>query len=87
MRPSVREQDTIEAVEAVIGSDGDDTIRGDGAVNLLAGMRGDDELYRAHLPPGGVQHRHPARHRHRHRSRYRAGTVGACVGRQRQVSP
>ena len=37
-------QDTIEAVEVVIGSDGDDTIGGDGAANLLAGMRGDDEL-------------------------------------------
>ena len=37
-------QDTIEAVEIVIGSDGDDTIDGDGAANLLAGMRGDDEL-------------------------------------------
>ena len=37
-------QDTIEAVEVVTGSDGDDTIRGDGAANLLAGMRGDDEL-------------------------------------------
>ena len=37
-------QDTIEAVEVVIGSDGDDTLGGDGAANLLAGMRGDDEL-------------------------------------------
>ena len=37
-------QDTIEAVEIVIGSDGDDTIRGDGAASLLAGMRGDDDI-------------------------------------------
>lgn len=37
-------QDTIEAVEVVIGSDGDDTLDGDGAANLLAGLRGDDEL-------------------------------------------
>ena len=37
-------QDTIEAVEVVIGSDGDDTIGGDDAANLLAGMRGDDEI-------------------------------------------
>ena len=37
-------EDTIEGVEVVVGSDGDDTIGGDGAANLLAGMRGDDEL-------------------------------------------
>ena len=37
-------QETIEAVEMVIGSDGDDTLGGDGAANLLAGMRGDDEI-------------------------------------------
>lgn len=37
-------QDTIGAVEVVIGSDGDDTLGGDGAANLLAGMRGDDEI-------------------------------------------
>ena len=37
-------QDTIKAVEIVIGSAGDDTIRGDGTANLLAGMRGDDEI-------------------------------------------
>ncbi len=37
-------QNTIEAVEFVIGSDGGDTIGGDGAANLLAGMRGDDEI-------------------------------------------
>ena len=37
-------EDTIEAVEVVIGSDGDDTISGDEAANLLAGMRGDDEI-------------------------------------------
>ena len=37
-------EDTIEAVEVVIGSDGDDTLAGDGAANLLAGMRGDDEI-------------------------------------------
>ena len=78
-------QDTIEAIEAVIGSDGDDTIRGVGAANLLSGMRGDDELNRAHLSPGGVQHRRPVRHHHP--SRYRAGTVGTVVRRQRQVSP
>ena len=38
------EEDTIEAVEIVIGSDGDDTLGGDDAANLLAGMRGDDEI-------------------------------------------
>lgn len=37
-------QDTIEAVEIAIGSDGDDTIGGDDAANPLAGMRGDDEI-------------------------------------------
>ena len=37
-------EDTIEAVEVVIGSDGDDTLGGDEAANLLAGMRGDDEI-------------------------------------------
>ena len=31
----------MEVVEFVVGSDGDDTIGGDGAANLLAGMRGD----------------------------------------------
>ena len=34
-------QDTIEAVEVVIGSDGHGTIRGDGAANYL---RGRDKL-------------------------------------------
>ena len=28
-------------MEVVVGADGDDTIGGDGAANLLAGMRGD----------------------------------------------
>jgi len=37
-------EDTIEAVEVVIGSDGDDTLGDDGAANLLAGMRGDDAI-------------------------------------------
>ncbi len=37
-------KDTIEAVEVVIGSDGDDTFVGDDAANLLAGLRGDDEF-------------------------------------------
>ena len=37
-------QETIEAVEIVIGSDGDDTIDGDDAASLLAGMRGYDEI-------------------------------------------
>ena len=37
-------EDTIEAVEAVVGSDGDDTLGGDSAANLLAGMRADDEI-------------------------------------------
>ena len=37
-------EDTIEAVEIVIGSNGDDTLGGDDATNLLAGMRGDDEI-------------------------------------------
>ena len=37
-------EDTIESVEVVIGSDGDDTLGGDGAANLLAGMRGDDDI-------------------------------------------
>ena len=37
-------QNTIEAVEIVIGWDGGDTIGGDDAPNLLADMRGDDEI-------------------------------------------
>ena len=36
--------DTLEAVENVIGSDGDDEINGDDAPNLLGGSRGDDEI-------------------------------------------
>ena len=31
-------KDTIEAVEVVVGSDDDDTLGGDGAANLIAGM-------------------------------------------------
>jgi len=34
----------MEAVEIVIGSDGDDKISGDDAANLLASMSGDDEI-------------------------------------------
>ena len=34
----------MEAVEIVIGSDGDDTLGGDDAANLLAGMGGDHEI-------------------------------------------
>ena len=37
-------QDTIEAVEIVIRSDGDDTLSGNGTANLLVGMRGDDKI-------------------------------------------
>ncbi|MYN66952.1 MAG: hypothetical protein F4X11_18285 [Acidobacteria bacterium] len=37
-------QDTIEVVEIVIESNGDDTLGGHEAANLLAGMRGDDAI-------------------------------------------
>ncbi len=39
------DDDIIESVENVEGSDHDDIIRGDGAANVLLGSGGDDELY------------------------------------------
>lgn len=38
-------RDTIAGIAGIIGTDGDDVIRGDGARNLITGARGDDQIF------------------------------------------